>query len=130
MVIHGGIDGYSRISVFLSCSNNNRADAVLGIFQKAVDCYGLQSRVRSDKGGENVDVSMFMLSHPDRGTGRRSMIVGKSVHNQGIERLWRNLFYQVACYSMIYSITLRTVVCMILVVISIYLPCTMSLFHK
>ena len=28
MVIHGGIDGYSRLIVYLSCSNNNRADTV------------------------------------------------------------------------------------------------------
>ena len=67
------------------------------LFQEAISCWGLPSRVRSDKGGENVQVSIFMLSHPERGLGRDSMITGKSVHNQRIERLWRDLFYQVAC---------------------------------
>ncbi|KAK3732013.1 hypothetical protein QZH41_016884, partial [Actinostola sp. cb2023] len=75
IVVHGGIDGFSRIpSVFLHASDNNRADTVLQQFLGAVDECGLPSRVRSDKGGENVDVSWYMLSHPQRGPGRGSMI--------------------------------------------------------
>ena len=63
MVIHGGIDGFSRIVVFLKCVDNNRAPTVLEHFEKAVNVYGVPSRVRSDKGDENTLVAMFMLTN-------------------------------------------------------------------
>lgn len=52
MVIHGGVDGFTRIPVFLRCSTNNKATTVLALFQQAILDYGLPSRVRSDKGGK------------------------------------------------------------------------------
>ncbi len=61
IVIHGGIDGYSRIPVYLSASSNNRSQTVLHLFMGAVAEYGLPSRVRSDKGGENVLVSEYVM---------------------------------------------------------------------
>ena len=42
--------------------------------------------------GENVDVSLYMLSPPLRGPGRGSLIFGKSVHNQRIQRMWRDVY--------------------------------------
>ena len=41
-----------------------------------------------------------MVEH--RETGRGSAIVGKSVHNQKIERLWRDLFH--GCISFFYHL--------------------------
>ena len=92
LVVHGGIDGYSRVPIFLECSNNNKASTVLTAFLAATAEYGLPSRVRCDKGGENTSISEYMLLHPTRGPGRGTVIVGRSVHNQRIERLWRDVY--------------------------------------
>ncbi|XP_062613954.1 uncharacterized protein LOC134275702 isoform X2 [Saccostrea cucullata] len=89
-VIHGGIDGFSRLPVFLKISNNNRAETVLRAFIKAVEEYGLPRRVRSDKGSENILVAEYMFQQ--RGIESKPFIAGRSVHNQRIERLWRELW--------------------------------------
>lgn len=92
LIIHGGIDGHTRLIVYLKCSNNNRAETVFQCFQEAVENFGLPSRIRADRGGENVRVADYMLMHPERGPDRGSFITGRSVHNSRIERFWRDLF--------------------------------------
>ena len=87
IVIHGGIDGFSRLIVFLGASSNNRASTVFGLFLDAVERYNIPSRVRSDYGMENIDVGRFMITN--RGMNRGSFLTGSSVRNQRIERLWR-----------------------------------------
>ena len=50
-----------------------------------------------------MQVSEFMLDHPLRGPGRRSCITGRSVHNQRIERFWRDLYSScIALYHMLF----------------------------
>lgn len=94
---HCGIDGYSRMVVFLHCSTNNRASTVYSHFLQATHDYGTPSRVRTDQGKENTLVAQHMLEH--RGTNRGSMIVGSSVHNQRIERFWRDMH---RCVTILY----------------------------
>ena len=78
--MHGGIDGFSRLIVYLNAATNNRASTVLDSFRQAVYLYGVPSLVRSDKGGENIDVAHYMLT--SRRVNRNSHISGRSVHNQ------------------------------------------------
>ena len=83
LVIHGGIDGYSRLITFLRCSSNNRSDTVLAAFRSAVEMYGLPTKVRSDHGGENIGVWRLMIEEHE---SDECIIVGSSTHNVRITR--------------------------------------------
>ena len=90
-LVHAAIDEYSRLPVFCQCSNNNKAETVL-----AVQIYGLFS---SDKRGW---VATYMLSHPIRGTRRASVIRGRNIQNQRIERFWRDV--HASCTALFYHL--------------------------
>lgn len=86
LYVHGLIDGYSRKVMYIFVSSNKRSGTVMKVFREFVRKYGFPKIVRSDKGGENVKVAEFILSH--RGLSETSFITGKSVHNIRIERFW------------------------------------------
>lgn len=90
IVIHAGIDGYSRLVVFLKASSNHRSDMVFHSFVEAIVQCGLPSRVRCDNGGENNAVCLFM--NVFRGFTRGSALRGRRTHNQRIKRLWRDIW--------------------------------------
>ena len=88
-VVHGAVDGYSRVSLFLQCATNNCATTVLSAFTRATEEFGVPDRVRSDCGGENVDVWQFM--YEQHSNDPACVIVGSSTHNVRIERHWRDV---------------------------------------
>ena len=90
LVIHAAVDGGSRYVVFSHCSSNNQANTVLRWFLGG--CEELEvipGSIRSDKGGENVQVYRFMMMvyNDDSSCFKAS----SSCHNQPIERNWRDM---------------------------------------
>lgn len=80
IVIHGFIDGYSRLITGLRASNNNRAHTVLDLFMAAVAIFAIPSRVRGDHGVENLLVAAYM--EEVMGALRGSYIWGRRVYAQ------------------------------------------------
>ncbi|PIL34479.1 hypothetical protein GSI_03256 [Ganoderma sinense ZZ0214-1] len=83
-VLHGGADGHDRIMLMLGANTNNLASTVLGIFLDAVEEWGVPSRVRGDRGGENLEVAVWITKR--RGVGRASFMWGSSTRNTRIEQ--------------------------------------------
>ena len=77
---HCAIDGYSRLVVYLKCSDNNKASTMYDLFLKAIREYGLPSQIRCDQGRENIQVVRHMLHH-------RGVHLWVVQSNQRIERL-------------------------------------------
>ncbi len=104
LVIHAGVDGFSRAIVFIKCSNNNRASTVLESFLYGVSSFGTPTCVRTDHGGENVDIWRHMLSITNNNPS--SIIAGSSTHNERVERMWRDMSRCVSSqfWSTFYSI--------------------------
>ena len=99
--MHGGIDGFSRMIVFLHCPTNNKADTVYNLFEHALNDFGTPSKIRTDKGGENIRTWEGMTEL--KGENRVSYVAGSSVHNQRIERLWRDVWNYVCALTTTYK---------------------------
>ena len=56
LVIHGGVDGFSRTIVYLRCSTNNETSSVMTSYVDAISIYALPDQVRSDQRGENIEM--------------------------------------------------------------------------
>ena len=99
-VIHGCIDGFSRLICFLKCATNNKKETVDALFLEATEKYSWPSRIQTDYGGENTLVWQRMIDR--RGEDRGSVLCGHSTQNQRIERLWRDVF-RCVCSTFYYT---------------------------
>lgn len=88
-IIHAGIDGFSRTITYIRCFDNNQASTSLQIFRDGVAKFGLPDVVRTDHGGENIDIWQYMINA--RNGSSSCVITGSSTHNERIERLWRDV---------------------------------------
>jgi len=88
-VIHGVTDGFSRMVIFLKCSDNNQSSTVLREFTAAVNFHGLPNQIRTDLGGENVEIWRYMV---EQHNSRTAVLTGASTHNECIECLWRDVY--------------------------------------
>ena len=61
----------------IQASDNNRLETVLNLFEQATERYGILSRARGDRGGENIEVATFMIMK--NGRHRGSFIWGRYV---------------------------------------------------
>ena len=96
LVIHGCIDGYSRLIIYLHCCNKNKAETVKAQFLRSISTFFWPRCVRSDHGMENIEVAREMLKK--FGTSSKPFLTGLSVHNQRIERLWKDVLHYVLHY--------------------------------
>ena len=102
LVVHASVDGFSRVITFMKCSNNNRAETVLECFLDAISVLGCPLRVRTNNGGENVDIWRLMLFVNNYNPS--SVITGSSVHNERVERMWRDVYRCVtSTYAAVFS---------------------------
>lgn len=72
--------------MFLEANTSNKASVVLRLFKDAVKRNGHPARIRVDKGTENVLMCQYVREHHPDVPG--AVLMGKSCHNQRIERLW------------------------------------------
>lgn len=104
LVIHGCIDGFSRHIKYLVCCDNNRSATVFDLFRECVLTAGVPQRIYTDQGGENIGVATYMLHVRGPGHNNDTIMVGKSVHNVRIERLWRDINHVTYMYKMYFHL--------------------------
>lgn len=104
-ITFGAIDGYSREIITLKCLTNNRAYTLVKTYTESTNFRqrGIPMRIRGDYGKENLGLMNFINIFRN---GNHHYIAGRSVNNQRIERLWRDVHrtvtkkYQTLCKAL------------------------------
>ena len=71
-MLHRAIEGYFRLITYLQCSTNNKVEIAVSFFEQALEIYGVPSRVRTDKRGEDTLICGKIIEL--RGKGRRGFM--------------------------------------------------------
>lgn len=83
------LTGFSRTTCYIKRSTNNRAVTALNGFNEGVAVFGVPDKVRTDHGGDNIEILRYMIS--SHGNDTDCVVTGSSVHNERVERLWRDV---------------------------------------
>lgn len=92
--IHGCVDGFSRMVLWLEVASTNNDPEVTAFYYLSTlkQLKFMPTILRSDKGSENVLIGSLQVclrkKHVDKLAGEKSYITGKSVRNQRIESFW------------------------------------------
>lgn len=89
--VHGCIDGFSRLMIYMYCCNNKRQATVAAAYRGAIKKYGWPSRCRGDWGKENNEVERMMIAH--WGENHRAYLRGKYVFFLLIRTATSTLFF-------------------------------------
>lgn len=92
--IHGCVDGFSRMVLWLEVATTNNDPKVTAYYylNTAKSLKFLPTILRCDKGSENGLIGLLQVClrkhHPDKFAGENSFVQGKSTRNQRIESYW------------------------------------------
>ena len=96
----------------LKVTSDNKAITALRVFIAGMRNFGVPSRIRVDGGCElNFARGLMNLLNGDN---RNSALTGSSVHNQRIERLWRDVYAKVLdkYYKRFYHMEEHNILCL------------------
>lgn len=92
LIIHGCIDGLSRMIIYLRVADNNSALFVTQCFIEACRSFNTQPlQVVGDHGGENVGIARVQFAKRGEHARPKPYHATKSTNNQRMERCWRDI---------------------------------------